>query len=66
MKKFLLFTSAVTLLTTTGCFFPGRGGGHWHDRGQIDVAPPIVEARAPDVIIAPPIVDVRDPEVIVR
>jgi hypothetical protein len=31
MKKIVLFASAIALLTTTGCFFPGRGGG-WHDR----------------------------------
>jgi hypothetical protein len=64
MKMFLLITCVTTLLTTTGCFFPGRGGGwgHWHDRGEINVAPAIVEASAPKVIVEPPVVEVRAPE----
>jgi Ser-tRNA(Ala) deacylase AlaX len=66
MKTILLFTCIVTLITTTGCFFPGRGGGHWHDRGEVIVAPSAVAVQAPEVIVAPPLVEVQAPEVVVR
>lgn len=66
MKPFLLFTCVITLLATTGCFFPGHRGGrdHWHDRGEINVAPTVVEAQAPKIIVAPPVAEVRAPEAI--
>jgi Ser-tRNA(Ala) deacylase AlaX len=66
MKKILLFTCAITLITTTGCFFPGRGGGHWHDRGELIVPRTAVAVRAPEVIVAPPLVEASEPEVVVR
>jgi Ser-tRNA(Ala) deacylase AlaX len=66
MKKILLFTCAITLITTTGCFFPGRGGGHWHDRGELIVPHAEVATRTPEVIVAPPLVEVRAPEVVLR
>jgi hypothetical protein len=66
MKKILFFACVISLLTSTGCFFPGpgRGGDRWHDhRAEINVTPPIIEARAPEVIVAPPAVEVRAPEI---
>lgn len=67
MKLILLFTCAITLLTTTGCFFPGRGGGRgWHERGELKVANPALIARAPEVIVAPSLVTVNAPDVVVR
>jgi hypothetical protein len=69
LKTILLFTCAITLFATTGCFFPGgRGGGRgWHDRGEVIVAPSAVaQQQVPEVIVAPPIVEVRAPEVVVR
>lgn len=67
MKKILLFTCVIALLTTTGCFFPGRGGGgDWHGRrGDADVAPAAVAVRTPEVVVEHPEVEVRAPEVIV-
>jgi hypothetical protein len=56
MKTILLFACVITLVTTTGCFFPdGRGrGGDWHGRrGQNDVAAPIVAVNAPTSTNAP-------------
>ena len=54
MKTVLLFTCVITLLTSTGCFFPGRGGGgHWHDRGDANVAPSEVAMNAPELMVAP-------------
>jgi hypothetical protein len=66
MKKIFLFICVITLLTT-GCFFPGRGGGggHWHDRGEIDHGPRIVETRAPEIVVAAPVVNVQGPEIVV-
>jgi len=74
MKTILLLTCAITLITTTGCFFPERGGDHWHDhdgdhwhdRGEIIVPHSEVAARAPEVIVAPPLIEARAPEVVVR
>jgi hypothetical protein len=68
MKKILLLTCAITLLTTTGCFYPGRGPGwhHWHERGEVIVAPSTVAARVPEVIVTPPLAEPNAPEVVVR
>jgi hypothetical protein len=68
MKIILLLTCVVTLLTTTGCFFPGPGRGwhHWHDRGEVIVAPSTVAARVPEVIVSPPLAEPQGPEVVVR
>jgi hypothetical protein len=66
MKMILLFTCVITLLTTTtGCFFPGRGGRGWHDRGEVIVARPAVAVRAPEVFVAPKLVTENAPEVVV-
>jgi hypothetical protein len=66
MKIVLLFTCAITLLTTTGCFFPGRGGGggHWHDRGEVNGARPVVAVVTPELMKAPLIAAQPAPEVI--
>jgi hypothetical protein len=66
MKMILLFTCVITLITTTGCFFPGRGGRGWHDRGEVIVARPAFAVRAPEVIVAPTLVAVNTPEAMVR
>jgi hypothetical protein len=68
MKLILLFVCAITLLTTTGCFYPGHGDGwhHWHDRGELVVPRPAVAVNAPEVIAAPAAVAVNAPEVVVR
>lgn len=69
MKTIVLFACAITLITTTGCFFPGRGGHDrgWHDRGDIKVVRPEIAVRAPEVIVAPTVVAVNAPaEVVVR
>ena len=64
MKKILLFAGIFTLLSTTGCIFPGgERGGHGHARYErhdaVIVGPPIVEVRAPELIVRPPEVIVR-------
>jgi hypothetical protein len=51
MKLILFFACTITLLTTTGCLFPGRGGHHEHDHGEVIVAHPTVVVRAPEVIV---------------
>jgi hypothetical protein len=62
MKKILLLTSVITLITTSGCIGPdGRGrsdfrGEEGHEHFE----------HHEDVIVAPPVIDVRPPEVIVR
>jgi hypothetical protein len=61
----LLLGCAITILTTTGCFFPGHGGHGWHDRGDIMVGRPKVAVRAPEVILAPTLVAVNAPAEIV-
>ena len=64
MKRILLFTGIVTLLSTTGCIFPGgERGGHEHARYErhdaVIVGPPVVVVRAPELIVRPPEVIVR-------
>jgi len=60
MKVILLFACVLTLLTTTGCFFPGRGGhwdgrgGHWGDRAQVDVAPPVIAKASTEFVVLLP------------
>jgi Ser-tRNA(Ala) deacylase AlaX len=66
MKTILLLTCVTTLFATTGCFFPGRGGGHWHDRGELIVPNSAVAVRVPEVIVAPPLIEASAPEVVVR
>jgi hypothetical protein len=63
MKMLFLLFCAITLATTTGCFFPGgRGGGGWHGRrGDVDVATPVVVVNAPadtNAPVATPVVPV--------
>jgi hypothetical protein len=53
MKMILLFTCAITLFTTTGCMYPGRGGGDWHRRGDADTAPPVAAATTTNTVAAP-------------
>ncbi|MGB7746257.1 MAG: hypothetical protein WBN75_03115 [Verrucomicrobiia bacterium] len=63
MKKILFLTGMITLLTTTGCIFPGgeRHDEHarYENHDDVIVGPPAVVVRAPEV-------EVRPPEVIVR
>jgi hypothetical protein len=62
MKKILLLTGIISLLTTTGCLV-SDGGRHGHaryeHRDEVIVGPPAVVVRAP-------VLEVRPPEVIVR
>jgi hypothetical protein len=50
MKMIVLFASVTTLLTTTGCFFPGHRG-HWGVPADATVAPPVVAGADSEVII---------------
>jgi hypothetical protein len=63
MKKILFLTGIISLLTTTGCIFPGgeRHDEHarYENRDAVIVGPPAVVVRVPEV-------EVRPPEVIVR
>jgi hypothetical protein len=66
MKKVLLFTGLVSLLTTTGCLVSegewhgeNRGHGRFDRHDEAIVGPPAVEVHAPAV-------EVRPPEIIVR
>jgi hypothetical protein len=59
MKKILLLTGLVTLLTTTGCLV-SDGGWHGRERGHARYE------HHDDVIVGPPVLVVRPPEVIVR
>jgi len=57
MKRILFLTGIATLLSTSGCIFPGGDrGGREHARYEHHDA----------VIVGPPVVVVRPPEVIVR
>ncbi|MGA9778186.1 MAG: hypothetical protein WBS33_07935 [Verrucomicrobiia bacterium] len=62
MKRILFLTGMVTLLSTTGCIFPG-GGGREHARYEhhdaVVVGPPAVVVRVPEVVVQPPEVIVR-------
>jgi hypothetical protein len=55
MKKILLFTGLITLLTTTGCIVP-YNGGHEH---AVVVGPPVVVVPAPELVVRPPELIVR-------
>ena len=63
MKKILFLTGIITLLTTTGCIFPGgeRHDEHarYENHDEVIVGPPAVEVRAPEVVVRPPEVIVR-------
>ena len=62
MKKILYLTGIVTLLSTTGCIFPGGGGrGHarYEHHDDVIVGPPVVVVRPPEVVVRPPEVIVR-------
>jgi hypothetical protein len=62
--KMILFACVITLVMTTGCFFPGPGRG-WHGhRADNNVATPAVVVAAPEVIVAPPEVAVTTTNVI--
>jgi hypothetical protein len=62
MKKILYLTGIVTLLSATGCIFPG-GGGREHARydhhDDVVVGPPVVVVHPPEVVVRPPEVIVR-------
>jgi hypothetical protein len=62
MKKTLLFTCVLTLLSTTGCLVAERGG-HGHARyerhDEVIVGPPVVVVPVPTVVVRPPVVIVR-------
>ena len=62
MKKFLLFTCVITLLTSTGCLV-SEGGRHEHARYEhhddVVVGPPVVVVRTPELVVRPPEVIVR-------
>jgi hypothetical protein len=62
MKKILLLTGLVSLLSTTGCLV-SEGGGHGHARYEhhdaVIVGPPVVEVRVPVVEVRPPVVIVH-------
>ena len=56
MKKILLITVVISVLTTTGCIVPGGDGGwHGHSRHEyhsgVIVGPPVVVVHPPDLII---------------
>jgi hypothetical protein len=62
MKKILLLTSAIALITANGCLV-SDGRRHEHFRGE--------ETHEhfehhEDVVVAPPVIVVRPPEIIVR
>ena len=62
MKKILLLTGMVTLLSTTGCIFPGGGGreqARYEHHDEVLVGPPAVVVHAPEVVVRPPEVIVR-------
>ena len=64
MKKIMFLTGIVSLLSTTGCIFPGgERGGHEHARYEhhddVIVGPPAVVVRVPEVVVRPPEVIVR-------
>jgi hypothetical protein len=64
MKIILLITSIITLLTTTGCFFPGgRDGWHHGGRGEVDGTTPVVAVQTPETN-APPLAAAATPEVV--
>jgi len=59
MKKILLLTSALTLITTSGCLVSdGRQHGGYHDHGHYE--------HHEEVIVTRPVVVVHPPEIIVR
>jgi hypothetical protein len=64
MKKIILFACLITLLTTTGCFFPGRGWGWRGRRGEVAVPTPVVVVAAPRVVVPPPVVVAPPVEVV--
>jgi hypothetical protein len=55
LKKILLSTGVVALLTSTGCIVP-EGERHEHAREEFR---PEVRVEAPEVIVRPPEVIVR-------
>ena len=64
MKKILFSAGLVTLLSTTGCIFPGDDrGGHEHARyerhDEVIAGPPVLVVRPPEVVVRPPEVIVR-------
>jgi hypothetical protein len=53
MKKILLYTGILSLLTTTGCLVAedGRGHARYEHRDAVVVGPPVVILRPPEVIV---------------
>jgi len=62
MKKILFLTGMITLLSTTGCIFPG---GERHEQARYEhhdevlVGPPAVVVSVQEVVVRPPEVIVR-------
>jgi hypothetical protein len=50
MNKILLLTGVITLLTTTGCIFPGGGGGG-RDGDRHDGPRAVIVAPVPVVVV---------------
>ena len=55
MKKILLLSGVIALLSTTGCIVAEDGrhehGGYEHHSEAVIVGPPIVVVRPPEVIV---------------
>jgi len=62
MKKILLLTSAIALITTSGCLVSdGRRHGPYHEHGHYEHY-----EHHEEVIVTHPVVVVHPPEIIVR
>jgi hypothetical protein len=62
MKRFLLLTSVITLITTSGCLVSdGERRGHYRGHEGREHF-----ERQADIVVTPPLVVVRPPEIIVR
>ena len=60
MKKILLLSGVITLLTTTGCLV-SEDHRHGHYRGHERY-----ESHSEAVVVGPPVVVVRPPVIVVR
>jgi hypothetical protein len=61
MKKILLLSGVITLLTTTGCLVSDGGRGHarYERHDDVVVGPPAVVVAVPEVVVRPPEIIVR-------
>ena len=67
MKKILLLSGVITLLTTTGCLVSEGGGrGHYHGHARYESHADVIVVGPPPVVVRPPVVVLRPPEIIVR